>query len=502
MLRMKYLVAGMCLGLCFLASANLFAQEKEEKKEKAKKPATETVAQEPFQVEVELDGVFEATKTFPVSLSPEEFRTLKVVEAVSHGAQVKEGQTLIRFETEDLDDQIEKLKASRALAELQLQRTREEAAYLQQTVPLRLANVQREQEEAESDLKFYLEIMAPLSERSAKESLKMAEFQVEYSKEELDQLKKMYEADDLTEETEEIILRRAKRQYEYAKFNFERTKTQSERSLEVDLPRQREQRVEQNRLSSIERAKELLQLPISLEEVQLRLEKMEADFEESGKKLKGLQADRKLLVVKSPAEGYIYYGEPTRGSWPNQSAIQQIQKKLRPQGSVTPDEVVMTVVQLRPLMVRASLEEKHRMEVKRGTKGHATPEALPDAEYPVTVTEISLIPLFDKKFDCKLEVSLKEAPEWLVPGMNCKLSLTTYQNGEALVVPKAVVFGQDDEEEAPYVFVYEEGKPAQRQTVELGKSNDKQLEILSGVSAGDLLLKEEPKEEDSAEEEK
>ena len=68
-------------------------------------------------------------------------------------------------------------------------------------------------------------------------SLKTSEQYLAYAAEELNQLKKMYEADDLTEETEEIILQRAQYQYERAKFSYEAAKIRNEEAIEFQLPR-------------------------------------------------------------------------------------------------------------------------------------------------------------------------------------------------------------------------------------------------------------------------
>ena len=58
------------------------------------------------------------------------------------------------------------------------------------------------------DLKRFLENDIDLTKRSAANSLKSSEQTLEYQLEELKQLEKMYKEDDLTEETEEIVLKR------------------------------------------------------------------------------------------------------------------------------------------------------------------------------------------------------------------------------------------------------------------------------------------------------
>ena len=67
-------------------------------------------------------------------------------------------------------------------------------------------------------------------------SLKYYEESLAYAAEELNQLKKMYEADDLTEETEEIILQRAQNQYDRAKFSLEAARIRNEDTLKIQIP--------------------------------------------------------------------------------------------------------------------------------------------------------------------------------------------------------------------------------------------------------------------------
>ena len=73
--------------------------------------------------------------------------------------------------------------------------------------------------------------------KSIEYSLKNAQFQLDYSQDELDQLEKMYEADDLTEDTEEIVLKRSRTEVDFAKFNLEQTKQFCDELLKIRLPR-------------------------------------------------------------------------------------------------------------------------------------------------------------------------------------------------------------------------------------------------------------------------
>ena len=73
--------------------------------------------------------------------------------------------------------------------------------------------------------------------KSAEFMVKYYNFMLDYEKDELEQLEKMYEADDLTEETEEIVLKRQKNSVEFAEFSLENAKLNRDEMLKVRLPR-------------------------------------------------------------------------------------------------------------------------------------------------------------------------------------------------------------------------------------------------------------------------
>ena len=69
--------------------------------------------------------------------------------------------------------------------------------------------------------------------KSAEFMVKYYNFMLDYEKDELEQLEKMYEADDLTEETEEIVLKRQRNSVEFAEFSLENAKLSRDETLKV-----------------------------------------------------------------------------------------------------------------------------------------------------------------------------------------------------------------------------------------------------------------------------
>ena len=186
--------------------------EKAEKKpaEPAPKIETLTVKKKPFRIVVELDGVFEAENAKEISVTPEAWPKLTVLKAAEHGQHVRKGDVILELETEKLDLAIADLRDDLKLSGLAIKLAEENLGSLEKTTPLDLESSRRAAKIAEEDKRFFFEVAKPFSLKAVDFGLKVAREQLEYQQEEYDQLEKMYKADDITEETEAIVLKRAR----------------------------------------------------------------------------------------------------------------------------------------------------------------------------------------------------------------------------------------------------------------------------------------------------
>ena len=131
-----------------------------------------------------------------------------VQSAVAHGATVRRGDVLLQLEPEKIDRALTDLKAEVKLSELALRATEEELAAVEKITPLELEANQRAARMTEEDRKSYFDVIRPFTIKAEDFNLRMSQAQLEYEQEELRQLEKMYKADDITEETEAIVLKR------------------------------------------------------------------------------------------------------------------------------------------------------------------------------------------------------------------------------------------------------------------------------------------------------
>lgn len=466
------------LPLFALGGLLAFSAGAAEKKPEA--PATHKVKAVPFKIEVKLDGVFAAKNAHEIRLKTKSWTDLKVLEAVPHGAVVQKGDLLVQLDPEKLDKKIHDSGIDLELSRLDLELAKIDLKYAEATIPLDLAGVERAYHQVKEDLDRYLKVQKPYNVKSAKRTAISSANYLAYAEEELTQLKKMYEADDVSEETEEIILRRAQDGVDRARHSLAGAKIRSETSLKITIPREGVTKKEGELRKRLEVVKARSTSEMDLKKKQLGMEKQKIAHDKALEAHAKLQADRKLLSMKAPADGVVFYGSFNKGVWSGQKTIAP---KLKKDGKLLPGSVFMTVVEPRPLRIYALLDEKDLLHVKAGAKGDATAKADPENDLSAIVESVSRIPVDAGKFEVVLNANPES--EHIMPGMGCSVKLVVYENKKALAVPGKAVF---DDGDGKVVYL----KGGKKKAVTTGKTSGGKTEILKGVKAGDEVLLEKP----------
>ncbi len=467
------------------------AAKKEEPKPEAAEPASHVVKKEPLKVEVALDGIFESDAMTPIIVKPKAWSSLIVLKAVEHGTKVKRGDLLIALDLEKIDRAIADAKTGLEEGAVALQLAENALKLAATTTPMDLATARRSLKNTLQDYEHYVNVSRALSLKSADMSLKSSQQSLENNLEELRQLEKMYKADDLTEETEEIILKRARAAVERSKFYMERAKVNHQQALKVEIPRLDISKKESKRRAELGAGSSAVTLPLALKKQRMDLAKLKRDHGRAKEKLKDMLADRAAMTVKAPAAGIVYYGKCTRGKFTAGSTS----SSLTPGKSLAAGSTVMTIVRPRPMFVRTTVPEKALHQVSAGVKGKATPVGYPEMKLTAIVDRVAGIPLSAGGFDARITVAINHKAEALVPGMKCKVKLTAYENEEALTIPVKALMTNEKNDEKKYVyFLNKKGKPKKR-PVQVGHRTAEKVEILKGLAEGDKILLERPKDE-------
>jgi len=447
-----------------------------------------TVAKGRLQVVVPLEGVFVAGRMHEVCLHPETWTELQVVEAVEHGCEVRKGDLLAKLDRRKIVQKIQDERAARKQAELAIEQLRAELRVLEPSVPVELAASERAKRNAAVDLENFLAIGRDLAARSTDMQVQYSEMRVDFSKDELIQLEKMYEADDLTEETEELILKRTRRQLELAQFSLEIVRTNRDQVLQIRLPRQEDDLRESVKQTEVALNKVRTTLPLKLTKMKLDLDKKEYELAKATRELEKLEHDVELHTVLAPADGVVYFGSCVDGEW---TSAGDMRTKLKRGGTLAAHEVFITIIEPERLAVRVSVSEKALNSLTTATECQVQPVARPGKRLTARIEKIVPIPGADGKFSAmvKLEDQGPAAQELhLVPGMKCKVKAIVYDEDGLLIVPTKALHTDEFDDQQHFVNLVNDDGAHSRRDVAVGQRAEKAVEITNGLAEGDKIL--------------
>ncbi|MCA9241509.1 MAG: HlyD family efflux transporter periplasmic adaptor subunit, partial [Planctomycetales bacterium] len=267
--------------------------------------------------------------------------------------------------------------------------------------------------------------------------------------------------------------------------SYEISKYNNELVLGTLLPRQDVRLKESQRTVelALERAK--LASELDLNRARYELEQARIQRRKDNEKHAELVEDKGLLSIRSPCAGVVYYGRCVDGKW---GEINSLKQKMLPEKTVPKGAVMMTIVDPSKMHVLGSVGEDEMPNVKVGQETKLETKAEGVEPIDARVASVESIPEGGGKFGLEIEIT-GDCPEWLVPGMTGKAKITTYRKKDALLAPTDAVH-TDEDSEREYVWVVEEedGKvEVEKQWVKTGRSKGKEVEILDGVKAGDVL---------------
>ncbi len=462
-------------------------QQDSEKKEKQadKQPEIVTVQSRPLRIFEKFEGVVESANSMEIKTGVKAWSDLVIKEVEEEGAKVKAGQVVLEFDTEKIDDAIAEADFALKGNQLDFEDAKLVAEQARSEIRLDGDLNEREMKYAKDDYQYYQKVEREERDKDLEWSLRSANYGLEYAEEELDQLLKMYTEDELTEESEKIVLKRAQRGVESAQRRLEQMQLRADRQQSTMFPREDLKREEALERQKLKYEKMKATLPFTTQRAEIALKKSDFALTQAKEKWSELRADREQMKLKSPMDGILYHGRYVDGKWI--SATGGASRRLEPDRKIPARKVVLTVIDPERLTIRSEIPEDKIRYIDSGVEGTAILKADKSVRLPVVVSELKRVPLGSGKFECTFQVrNLENEDGKILPAMTCQISIGVYENEEGLVVPKASVFTDDGFNY--YVYLSED----QRKDVEVGVTIDDMIEIKKGLSAGDKILKARP----------
>ncbi len=442
-----------------------------------------TVEPKPFKIETTLNAVFLPTESQSIMLKPEVWTDFTITSLVSQGASVKNGDVLIGIDTRALDKHIAAAEKARKSDALTLAQAKHDLAQLELTTPRSLEAFERGDKQAGENLTWYTEIGHPKDIEVAKRNVKRSELSLEYQKEELKQLLKMYGEDNKTEETEEIILKRTRNAVERSEFALKSAKQDSNYQLKTSIPRKLKstQLAAENARTANTAAK--VDLPRALELKRIATAKAVHNDSETVKKLTKLKADRTMMNIIAPADGVIYYGEMKNGRWSPAGAV----KVLRQGGKLPSSTILMTFIAAKtPLTLSAFVAENNLSALNKGATGYAITNLDPYKIFPVSLSTVASYPETDGTYHTTLKPTITGKLK-VVPGMKATTRIVSHKIDDALKIPIGYMTRANDGSYTVKVKLAD-GKTAER-AVTATVSNKEWVVITKGLEKGQVIVK-------------
>ncbi len=374
------------------------------------------VADKPTET-VKINGVFESAKAVELKVGSEQIKTLVIEKIAPQGKMIEKGQNVVWFKTEAIDKQIKEAEVELKLAQLLLQDAEFKHEQFLVTQKLDREVAERTRHRAQKDYDHYVKVDREYQLKSANYTLKYAEDALENVQEELNQLEKMYRQDELTEESEEIVLKRARRDVENAMFRLEGSRNQHKRTIEETLPRNDVEQEERLKRAEMAYEAAIKDLEIARQRRDLELRKQQAKLAEQKSNYDKLVAERKNMVIQAPIAGVVLHGALNRGAQAERTS------NLDPGKSVTAEQVIATISPLRPMRVRMSVAESEVRHIQVGADVKVTANMFPNDSFPGKVQSLSAVPFSGNKFDCVVTISPGKIAEKLVLTTGCRVEI-------------------------------------------------------------------------------
>lgn len=439
------------------------------------------VSAEPFKVTSSAFSVrpsFSATlipeKAIPVSVSAKEWPTFTIVEILPHGSYAEKDQVLVRFDDEAFQKKLRDAESTAATGKLTLANAEADFASAQRYLPMQQQSFKVKAEYAAENWEYFRSIRRDAEIKEANLALRTSEVRLEGEIEELKQLEKMYKADDLTENTEEIILKRQREMVQANEIYVELAKLNQKRKMGIELPREAVTLEREALSSAISLAENEQNLPRNLELKRIALEDARVTAKRSAETLAALQAEKHLFTIKAPESGYFYYGSMQEGRW----VVGETTKAIAPYAPVVIKRpFAILIPKNAKLLMEAMVDESTMRAIKSEQKGFATLTGRDDVAFSAAVTNFATTPGLDGRF--RVTLSAQYPTDIAVAaGMTATVRLIAYENQSAFTVPVTALLS--DGKGGWEVDAGDKGKIS----VKRGWTWGGKVEILSGLSEG------------------
>lgn len=437
---------------------------------------------EPFTIQINESGSIESRDRVVIKSQVPGNKT--IIYLIKEGTMVKEGDLLIEMDASALQDKLVEEEIELEDAEAELISSRENLAVVKNQAEADIAQAELDYRFAKQDLDKYREGEYAMSLKQANSKITLARAELQQAEDRLNGSKELFEKRYISEtelESDELAKQRAQMDLELAlqekvlleTFTYDRQIAQ----LESD--------VEQARLA-LERAERKARANIA--EAEARFSARRAEVQREQVSTRSLRTRIENCTIRAPSDGMVIYA-PQGNRWEEEI----LQEGL----SVRELQELIYLPTADAMIAEIKVHESLLNKLELGQQATITVDALPSETFTGEVIDIAVMPEDGgwRNPDLKeyvTRVAINETSPLLRSGMTCQAEILVAHFDQALTVPIQAVLRVDEQ---PTVFTPSWGGRPVAKPVKLGMDNNRKVQILEGLSAGDEVLLNPPLEE-------
>lgn len=419
-----------------------------------------------------------------VSLKSEIEGSTSILWLVDEGLTVAEGDLLVELDSTDLVDQRFSREISVRNAEATYIKSKQAYEIQKSQNASDIAKSQQNLTFAEEDLRKFLEGERESRRQEGLESITLATEEFARAENDLKWSQELeskgfltsteLEADRLAENRAEIMLEQAKRDFDLLeRFQLPR----DEAALRADLEEAKRE-LERVQLQAAARLVDY-EAAMSTNEITLKLE---------SEKLRKIEDQIAKARIFAPRAGMVVYGKEPGSRYGSGDPIQAGTE-------VRERQELISIPSAAGMIAQASLHESVLKQVSAGQDCIVRVDAVPGREFHGRVSFVALLPDQNSWWAnpnqrlYRTDIAIEDGSGEMRPGMSCSIEVLVDQLEDALHVPVQSVFRHDSKNVA---FVATGDGSYEPRDVEVGRYNDRWVEVLSGLSEGEVVLLSPP----------
>ena len=431
-------------------------------------------------------GELKTKNTTPVRSAVKTYRQLKITWIIPEGTQVKKGDKLVELDSSELQESYLHQKIKLADGQQAAAKAETAHAIASRQYETNLIMVKNKLDMAKIDLEKYTQSDFLQEKREKETAIILAEEELKLGENKLEWTRKLYarefetkqalDADTLAVRKNVIALEKATEDLKALKeFTYRKMKTQYETAVveadglyeEIVLTGERD-------IESKKAAWDSATQRVELETLETA----------------NLKEQVEQTVLKAPEDGLVVY---------HKERYMMNAAPLKVGTIVNSRQILIDLPDFSSWIVEARVHESMIQQIRVGQKAFIILEPFPEELFEGTVSTIGVLPdesnwyRETQEYVVKIDVDDGDQPNFK-PGMSAKVEIVIDELQDVLTVPNQAVDLVDGK---PIVRVVGDNNVVTVQKIEVGRSNDQFVEILSGVEEGQQVALEQTSVTDS-----